>query len=240
MYGWMGKVLFVNLNERMAEVKPLCDEIAHTFIGGRGLGARMLWELVDAKVEPYSPDNALIFATGPLTATGFQTSGRFSVSTKSPLTDTILDCNCGGVWGVRFKQTGHDVLVITGQADSPVYLEISPEGVRFKDASELWGKTVSQTTEALGGKNRSVLCIGPAGENLVRFASIMVDKSRALGRGGPGAVMGAKKLKAIVVSGDKRPGVYNPELFNFVRYEATKLLRANPVTSQGLPLFGTA
>lgn len=240
MYGWMGKVIFVNLSDRTVEIKPLPEEIAHTFIGGRGLGARMLWDLVGAKVEPCSPDNALIFATGPLTATGFQTSGRFSLSTKSPLTNTILDSNCGGIWGARFKQTGHDVLVILGQADSPIFLEITPEGVEFKDASELWGKTVSQTINALRGKNRSILCIGPAGENLVKFASIMVDKSRALGRGGSGAVMGAKKLKAIVVFGDKKPKIYNPELFNFVRYEMTKLLRANPVTSQGLPLFGTA
>jgi len=240
MYGWMGKILVVNLTDRTAETAPLDEEMARLFLGGRGLGARLLWDLVGPEVDPLSPENVLIFATGPLTATGFQTSGRFSVSTKSPLTGTVLDCNSGGFWGMRLKRAGYDALIVKGQAESPLYLEVTPEGVEFKDASHLWGRTVSQTTEALSGKGRNVLCIGPAGENLVRFAAIMNDKTRALGRGGPGAVMGSKRLKAIVVAGEERVSVHNPELFRFIRYEATKLLKANPVTSQGLPQFGTA
>jgi len=240
MYGWMGKILEIDLTQRTATVFPLDEEMARLFLGGRGLGARLLWDLVGPGVEPLSPENALIFATGPLTASGFQTSGRFSVSTKSPLTGTVLDCNAGGFWGMRLKRAGYDALIVKGQADSPIYLEITPEGVKFKDASHLWGKTVSQTTEALSGKGCNVLCIGPAGENLVRFATIMNDGTRALGRGGPGAVMGSKRLKAIVVKGEERISVHNPELFQFIRYEAAKLLKANPVTSQGLPQFGTA
>ncbi len=242
MKGWMGKVLWVDLSRREVKTQPLDPAMARQYIGGRGLGARLLWELVGPEVEPLSPENALIFCAGPLTATGFQTSNRFSVSTKSPLTGTILDANSGGWWGMHFKRTGHDVLVVTGKASSPVYLEIHEDTVEIKDASPLWGKTVSDTSAALGqDKNkRSVLCIGPAGENGVLFAAIMNDATRSAARGGPGAVMGSKNLKAIVVQGRVKTEVDDKERFKFVEYESTKMLKANPITSQALPEFGSA
>ena len=241
MYGWMGKLLEVDLGSGAVRSRPLDVDMARLFLGGRGLGARLLWDLVGREVEPLSPDNALIFCTGPLTATGFQTSNRFSVSTKSPLTGTVLDANSGGFWGMPFKRTGYDALIVRGRAESPVYLEVTPAGATLHDASHLWGKTVSQTTEALGqGPRRNVLCIGPAGENLVRFAAIMNDGTRSLGRGGPGAVMGSKNLKAIVVEGEEKPGFADRERFRFIRYEVTKHLTASPLTSQALPRFGTA
>jgi aldehyde:ferredoxin oxidoreductase len=241
MKGWMGRTLIVDLTTEQIETAPLDTELARQFIGGRGLGARLLWDLVGPEVEPLSPENVLIIATGPLTGTGFQTSNRFSVSTKSPLTGTVLDANSGGTWGMRFKRAGYDVMIIKGRAARPVYIEMSPDHVEIKDATHLWGMTSPQTCEALGqNKNkRNVLCIGPAGENLVRFAAIMNDVARSAARGGPGAVMGSKNLKAIVVEGDQRVEFEDKERFRFVQYESTKMLKANPITSQALPEFGT-
>ncbi len=241
MNGWMGRTLIVDLTTEQIETAPLDAELARQFIGGRGLGTRLLWDLVGPEVDPLSPENVLIIATGPLTGTGFQTSNRFSVSTKSPLTGTVLDANSGGTWGMRFKRAGYDVMIIKGRAARPVYIEMNPERVEIKDAAHLWGMTSPQTCEALGqNKNkRNVLCIGPAGEKLVRFAAIMNDVARAAARGGPGAVMGSKNLKAIVVEGDQRVEFQDKERFRFVQYESTKMLKANPITSQALPEFGT-
>jgi len=242
MNGWMGKVLVVDLTRGEIATTPLDMEMARLFIGGRGLGARLLWDLVGPEVEPLSAENVLIIATGPMTATGFQTSNRFSVTTKSPLTGTVLDANSGGTWGMRFKRAGYDALIIKGRAPQPVWLEVTPGGVTLNNASHLWGMTVPQASEALGqNKNRrNVLCIGPAGENLVRFAAIMNDGSRAAARGGVGAVMGSKNLKAIVVEGDLRVDFEDKDRFRFIQYEATKVLKANPITSQAFPEFGTA
>ena len=242
MNGWNGKILDIDLSTGRIQTRALDREMARLFLGGRGLGARLLWDLVGPDVDPLSPDNVLIFATGPLTATGIQTSNRFSVSTKSPLTGTVLDANSGGWWGRQFKRTGYDVLIVRGRAPEPVYIEISPENVAIHSATHLWGKTVSETSDALGQdrNRRNVLCIGPAGENLVRIAAIMNDKERALARGGPGAVMGSKNLKAIVVQGKGRNEPADQDMFRFVLYEATKLLKASPLTSQALPEFGTA
>jgi aldehyde:ferredoxin oxidoreductase len=241
MNGWMGKTLIVDLTTGQIATEPLNMELARQFIGGRGLGARLLWDLVGPEVDPLSPENVLIIATGPLTGTGFQTSNRFSVSTKSPLTGTVLDANSGGTWGMRFKRAGYDLMIIKGRATKPMYIEINAERVELKEASHLWGMTVSLTSEALGqNKNkRNVMCIGPAGENLVRYASIMNDVARAAARGGPGAVMGSKNLKAIVVEGNTRVEFNDKDRFRFVQYEASKMLKANPVTSQALPEFGT-
>ncbi len=242
MNGWMGKILNVDLTTGEIETQPLDTELAQRFLGGRGLGARLLWDLAGPEIGALDPENALIFATGPLTATGYQTSNRFSVSTKSPLTGTILDANSGGFWGMQFKRSGYDVLIVRGKAEQPVWLEITPEHVILHDATHLWGRRVGETTVALGQKNtkRSVLCIGPAGENLSRIAAIMNDGERALARGGPGAVMGSKNLKAVVVEGDARPGIADREQFKFVQYESRKMLTASPLTSQALPEFGTA
>jgi aldehyde:ferredoxin oxidoreductase len=241
MEGWAGKILDVNLSDKSIKSYPLDMDMAHQYIGGRGLGARLLWDLVGPEVEPLSPENVLIFATGPLTASGAQTSNRFTVSTKSPLTGTVLDANSGGWWGMQFKRTGYDVLIVRGKSATPVMLEIKPGSITLQDATTLWGKTVTETTSTLGQNNnrRNVLCIGPAGENLVRLASIMNDGARALARGGAGAVMGSKNLKAIVVEGDQKMTVVDQDLFKFVMYEMTKRIKASPLTSQALPEFGT-
>jgi aldehyde:ferredoxin oxidoreductase len=241
MGGWMGKILDVDLTTGTITTHPLDMEIARQYLGGRGLGARILWDEVGPTVDSLSPENVLIFSGGPLTGTGYQTSNRFTVSTKSPLTGTILDANSGGFWGMQFKRTGHDVLIVRGKAATPVYLEIRPGTIEIKDATALWGKRVRETTTLLGQNNnkRNVLCIGPAGENLSRIAAIMNDGQRSLARGGPGAVMGSKNLKAIVVEGKDRPEIVDQELYKFMLYETRKLLRASPLTSQALPEFGT-
>jgi aldehyde:ferredoxin oxidoreductase len=241
MNGWNGKVLEVDLTTQTFKIYPLDMEMARQFIGGRGLGGRLLWQLVGPGVDPLSPENVLIFNNGPLTGTGYQTSNRFSVSTKSPLTGTILDANSGGFWGMQFKKTGYDVIVIKGKAEKPIWIEIKQGEIQFHDASDLWGLGVFAVTENLGQDNnrRNVLCIGPAGENLSRIAAIMNDRERALARGGTGAVMGSKNLKAIVVEAEGRPEIADKERFKFMLYETRKLLAANPVTSQALPEFGT-
>jgi aldehyde:ferredoxin oxidoreductase len=242
MQGWAGKIIDINLSDNSIETVPLDREMARLFLGGRGLGARLLWDLVGPEVEPLSPENVLVFTTGPITASSSQTSNRFNVSTKSPLTDTILHANSGGWWGMQFKRTGHDALIVRGKAEKPVLIEITGEGVQIKDAQHLWGKTVFETTEALGQdrNKRNVLCIGPAGENQVRIAAIMNDKERALARGGGGAVMGSKNLKAIVVEGTEKNRAEDQDQFKFMLYETRKLLKASPLTSQALPEFGTA
>ena len=242
MEGWNGKILDIDLSAENIEEKPLDMQLAKLFLGGRGLGARLLWDLVGPEVEPLSPENVLIFSTGPLTASGVQTSNRFSVSTKSPLTGTVLDCNSGGWWGMQFKRTGYDVLIVRGAAKTPCWIEITNDETILHYAPELWGKGVFETTEILGQNNnkRNVLCIGPAGENLSRMAAIMNDRERALARGGPGAVMGSKNLKAIVVEGKERNRPADKDKFKFMLYETGKLIKASPLTSQALPEFGTA
>jgi len=241
MAGWMGKVLDVNLSTGESVTRPLDMDMARLFLGGRGLGARLLWDEVGPGIDPLASENVLIFTGGPLTGTGYQTSNRFSVTTKGPLTGTVLDANSGGFWGMQFKRTGHDALIVRGKAEQPVYIEIKPDGVTIKDAQHLWGKHVLETTRALGQNNnrRNVLCIGPAGERLSRMAAIMNDGQRSLARGGPGAVMGSKHLKAIVVEGKERPDIVDDERWKFMLYETRKLLRASPLTSQALPEFGT-
>ncbi len=241
MTGWNEKILDIDLSTGAIQIYPLDMNMARLFVGGRGLGARLLWDLGGSGVDPLSPENVLIFTNGPLTGTAYQTSNRFSVSTKSPLTGTILDANSGGFWGMQFKRTGYAALIVRGKAEKPVYFEIKDEHAEIRDAAELWGLRVSEVTKKLGqDKNRrNVLCIGPAGENLSRIAAIMNDGQRALGRGGPGAVMGSKNLKAIVVEGSGKTEIADQEGYKFMVYETRKLLAASPLTSQALPEFGT-
>ena len=242
MTGWFGTILDIDLTNKEIKSYPVDEETARLFLGGRGLGVRLLWDLVGPEVDPLGPENVLIFTTGPITASGSQTSNRFNVSTKSPLTNGVMHSNSGGWWGMQLKRTGYDALIVRGRAETPVMIEITPQGVVIEDAAHLWGKTVFATTEALGQdrNKRNVLCIGPAGENLVRIAAIMNDKERALARGGGGAVMGSKNLKAIVVEGDQKNKPADQEQFKFMLYETGKLLKASPLTSQALPEFGTA
>ena len=245
MGGWVGKIARVNLSTNEVKFQELPKEMALSYLGGRGFGARILYDEVGPSVKPFSPDNLLIFATSPLTGTKAPSSARFSVTTKSPLTGTIVDSNSGGKTGLRLKAAGYDVLIVSGKAEHPVWLLVDETGIKINDAGNLWGKDVDETTESLlaqvpNPQLSSVACIGPAGENLVLFAAIMSDNSRAVGRGGVGAVMGSKNLKAVVTCGNKSTVVADSEMLDFIVYEARKVIKQSPITSIGLPTYGTA
>src|SRR5699024_6141309 len=242
MNGYMGKILRVSLSERSYNVDPLDLSVAQKFLGSRGLGVKIMMDEVPAKVEPLSEENKLIIATGALTGAPVPTSGRYMVITKSPLTGGIAVANSGGKWGPKFKATGHDLIIFEGKADKPVYLSIEDDDIKIKDATHLWGKTSSETTEVLEEelKGGNVLCIGPAGEKLSLMASIMNDVDRAAGRGGVGAVMGAKNLKAIVVKGTKKVSLYDEERTKNVSKEKIRTLLNDPTAGEGLPTYGSA
>ena len=241
-YSWRGKILRVNLSTGEFTEENIVSTDLTEWIGGRGLAVRFAAKEIPATPQLPGPDNKLIFAAGPLTGTGAPGTGRFCACTRSPLTGTIFDSNAGGKWGVQFKKCGWDVLIVEGESPSPVWIELTQDKALIHDAGEIWGCDTKTTTRALldtAGSHAGVLAIGPAGENLVNYASIIVDGYRALGRGGVGAVMGAKKLKAITARGNLKTKIANKEKFKLAVYEAGKWLKANPVTSKALPEFGT-
>jgi len=207
MFGWRGKVLRVDLTNEKVTVEEIDPQVAHDFIGGRGWAIKYLYEEVNPTVHPLSPENKIIFATGPLTGTPVPTGNRYMVVTKAPLTGAISCSNSGGVYPTEMKRTGFDMFIFEGKAKRPVYLWISDGEAEIRSAEHLWGKTVPETNDALleeTDPKARVACIGPAGENLVKIASIMNDKHRAAGRSGVGAVMGSKNLKAVVVRGTQK------------------------------------
>ncbi|MFA5524297.1 MAG: aldehyde ferredoxin oxidoreductase family protein [Tissierellales bacterium] len=242
MRGYMGKVLRVNLSERTVKTEKLDLNVAQKYLGSRGLGVKTLIDEVDPKVDPFSPDNKFIVAAGALTGAPVPTSGRYMVITKSPLTGGIAIANSGGKWGADFKATGHDMIIFEGKADKPVYLSIEDDKVEIRDASHVWGKTTEEVTEILQKevKDAKVLCIGPAGEKLSFLAAVMNDLDRAAGRGGVGAVMGSKNLKAVVVKGTNKINLFDEERVKKVSSQKIKILREDPVAGQGLPTYGTA
>ncbi|MDD2206132.1 MAG: aldehyde ferredoxin oxidoreductase family protein [Aminobacterium sp.] len=242
MFGWTGRVLRVNLGEKTWKIEPIRSEDARLFIGARGLGTKYYIDEVDPTVDPLSPENKLIFATGPLTGTLTTSSGRYDVITKGPLTGTIAASNSGGFWGPELKYAGFDMVILEGKAKAPVYIYIYNDMIEIRDARHLWGKDVHSVTDSLLTETDSeakVACIGPAGENLVKFACIMNEKDRAAGRSGVGAVMGSKNLKAIVVRGTKGVKVADRDAVFQSVAAARKKLKEHPVTSGGLPTFGT-
>jgi aldehyde:ferredoxin oxidoreductase len=236
--------LRLDLSQRTCSAEELSADVARRFVGGRGLGAYLALRERLYAVEPFADEAVLVFAPGPLTGTAAPASGRYSVTGRSPLTGTVFDGNSGGAFGVVFKRLGYDYLLVEGSLAAPGYLLIGRGGVELRDAAMLWGGDVPDTLARLRElhPDSEAAVIGPAGENGVLFASIVNNRGRSIGRGGLGAVMGAKNLKAIVVAGDGelRPTPADAERFAFVVYEATKMLKANPITSQALPEFGTA
>ncbi len=240
---YTGKLLRVNLSEKTSKVESIDEELFKLYLGGRGLASKILMDEIDPKIDPLSPKNKLIFATGLLTGTTAPTGGRYMVVTKGPLTGTIASSNSGGFFGAELKFAGYDMLIIEGKSEKPVYISIKDDVVEIKDASHLWGKDTYETTDALlrevGDERAKVSCIGPAGENLVLISSIINDKGRAAGRTGVGAVMGSKKLKAVVVRGSKRPQVKDKGKFSEVVREKITKLRENGITGEGLPKLGT-
>jgi len=241
---WAKKILRVNLTAGTVTSEPLNMDWAQTYLGSRGLGSKYLTEEIDPKVDPLSPDNKIIWATGPLTGTMASTGGRYTVITKSPLTGAIACSNSGGYWGAELKMAGWDMVIFEGKSAKPVYLYINDDTAELRDAAWLWGKSVWET-EAMIKKGLQdplvrVSSIGKAGENGVLYAAVVNDLHRAAGRSGVGTVMGSKNLKAIAVRGTIGVGnVRDPKAFMKVTYEKKKILHDNAVTGQGLPAFGT-
>lgn len=216
MYGYRGKLLEINLTDSSISVKKLDEDLLKKYLGGSGLGARLLYDLTDGQTAPLGEENVLIFMTGPFTGTKIPTSGRHAVVTKSPLTGIWAEADVGGNWGYELKCAGFDGILIKGKAVKPVYLWISEVGTELRDANHLWGKDTYEVDELIRKETDSqavISSIGQGGENLVAFASIMTDgkDGRAAGRGGVGAVMGSKYLKAIAVRGKQRVEVKYPE-----------------------------
>ena len=235
-HGWTGNVATIDLNSGAIKHAPLQKDLARDFIGGRGLGVALLCNRADPGVGAFRAP--LILAVGPLTGIA-PMSGRHSLVTKSPLTNTIVDSSGGGFFGSELKRAGFDAVEITQESDSPVYIVIDDGEVSIHDASDIWGMNVRKTTDLLAGRHRGrVACIGRAGENCVRFANVMNDYTHACGRGGIGAVMGFKKLKAIVVKGTGKPCVADEEAFKSASEEILRLLRASPPL-KSLSTYGT-
>ncbi|ABS41790.1 aldehyde ferredoxin oxidoreductase family protein [Clostridium botulinum] len=243
MYGYNGKILRIDLTNRNCTLEPLDEEKAKKFIGARGLGVKTLLEEIDPKIDPLSIENKLVIVTGPITGAPMPTSGRYMVVTKAPLTGTIAISNSGGKWGTELKNAGYDMIIVQGKSEVPVYVNIEDDKIEIKEADHLWGKTSLETTKILCNENNErakVLCIGPAGEKLSLMAAIMNDIDRAAGRGGVGAVMGSKNLKAIVVKGSGKVKVFNEGEAKKVSLEKIKILREDPVAGGGLPTYGSA
>ena len=239
------KIARINLTTGDISVEPLDMELAHKFIGGRGLGTKMLYDAGVATVDPLSPENQLIYITGPMTGAAAPSTGRYMVVTKSPLTGMIACSNSGGIWGAKLKYAGWDAIIVEGEAPEWAYIVIDDDKIEIRDASDLVGmksELIDDTLKERHGQDFSVLNIGPAGEKKVLLAAIMNDKDRAAGRSGVGAVMGSKKLKAIVVRATRK-NLDNIADINALK-EATKrameVIRENPVTGSGLRQLGTA
>ncbi len=242
MFGFTGKLLRVNLTDKTIKKENLNIKDAREYLGSRGLGTKIMMDEVDPKVDALSPENKLIFMTGPLTGTFAASAGRYEVVAKAPLTGTIGASNSGGHFGPELKYAGYDGIIFEGKSKEPVYLYIKDDVVELRDASHLWGKDVFETTDTLLGEvgdDARVACIGPGGEKQVLFATVMNDKHRAAGRSGLGAVMGSKNLKAVTVEGSGSVEVAKPEEFFEACKNARRLLKDNPVTGGGLPTYGT-
>lgn len=243
MNGYTGKVLRVDLTNGTIKTESLDMNLAKKYIGGRGLGTAMLMKEIDPKIDALSSANKLMLVTGPLTGTSTPTGGRYMAVTKSPLTGTIASSNSGGYFGAELKFAGYDAIIFEGKAATPKYLVVEDAKVELKDAGDLWGKIVSETTDVLekrhGDKCR-VVTIGPAGEKQSLLAAIMNDRWRAAGRSGVGAVMGSKNLKAVVVRGTGKVTVADEAKLKVAFTRCMTKIKENGVTGSGLPTYGTA
>ncbi len=230
MKGWWGRILRVDLTDNKVWVQEYSEEVAKNFIGGRGLAAWILWN--EAKnVDPLGPDNKLIFASGPFNGLPTPSGGKMVIAAKSPLTGGYGDGNLGTMATVHLRKAGYDALVVEGKAKKPVYIYIEDDNVSILSAEGLWGKTTFETEKELKeihGKNVGVLSIGPGGENLVKYAVVISQEGRAAGRPGMGAVMGSKKLKAVVIKGTKEIPVADKEKLRGLSQEAYNAILNSP------------
>ncbi len=241
MYGWMGTILRVDLTSGKITKEPLDPELGANYIGGRGINVRMLYDEVPAGLDGYDPENRLVFGTGPLTGTMLAT-GRLHITGKSPLSGILGDSNGGSHFAPELKYAGYDHIVFTGKAEKPVYLLITNDRVELRDAQHLWGRlcdsTIKAVREELGDPGLQVSCIGPAGENLVRFACVAVGDDGFCGKCGLGALMGSKKLKAVAVRGTGGVKVPDTARFRDLAMDLQKKALKNPAYAD-ISLYGT-
>jgi len=243
MKGYGGRILFIDVTRGAGRVEALGEDLARAVLGGNGLAARLLLDHVAAGVDPYEPGNAVVFAVGPVTDTTVPGNSRACVASKSPLTGLFFDSTFGGRWPATMKRTGFDAIVITGQSPEPVYLKIGETGVEVKPAAALWGKTTRDTVHAIQaseGADTDVMAIGPAGERLVRFACLATywkNREGVAGRGGIGAVLGAKRVKAVAVAGARKTEVADPALLKTLLEEKREPLKTG---TKALSTYGTS
>ena len=241
--GYMGKLAFVDLSTGTIRIETLADDLARTFIGGYGLGARILFEQQTKAVDPLGPENILGFAAGPLTGTKAPTGARYMAFCKSPLTGGWGDANAGGYFGSELKAAGFDAVFVSGMAPTPTFLWITDGRVEIRDAAHLWGKDTIDTEDSLqaefGDSKVRVACIGPASERLSLISGIVNDRGRIAARSGVGAVMGSKRLKALAVRGHAKVPVANPAELSRLAKAFAKELRDLPGMAQALMKHGT-
>lgn len=238
------KRAYVDLSQGTIENQGIDQEEARKFIGGRGLATKWLYDAGVAKMDALSPEAPLIFIAGPLTGAQAPTAGRYMVVAKAPLNNLIGSANSGGTWGAKLKYAGYDALYVVGKAEKPVYLYVNADGVEIRDAEDLWGLESFACDAKLKeryGADANVLCIGPAGEAQTLLSCVMNDSDRAAGRGGLGAVMGSKNLKAIVVEAKTTTLAPADKDAMVAAFKASmEKIKANDVTATGLPAYGTA
>ncbi|MEJ2210755.1 MAG: aldehyde ferredoxin oxidoreductase family protein [Anaerolineae bacterium] len=243
MYGWHGRLLRVNLTQETITEEAIPEEEARKYIGGRGLAIKYLMEGMDPLVDPLSPENLLIMATGPLTATPAPTGNRYMVVTKSPLTGVLANSNSGGVFPTMMKRSGYDLFIFEGRAEKPVYLYVDEGQAELRDAGHLWGKNTHETDDTIRAETAddvAVACIGAAGENLALIAAIVNDKHRAAARSGVGAVMGSKNLKAVAARGELNPELADESALKAVVRESNRQLAADIRAGSTMRIYGTS
>ena len=236
--GYMGRILQIDLRTREVSDYPFSDRDREKFIGGKTMAAKILSDHLTGRENAFSDDNLLVVTTGPLTGTGAPSSGRFNISTVSPLTGLLASSNCGGSFGYHLKKAGFDGLILRGHSEEHIRIEIRNDKVQFLPADDLWGLTTGETQARLKPRSGH-LVIGPAGENLVKFACI-ASEERVAGRAGVGAVMGWMNVKAITVSGNKTVPIHAPEKVKKHNKKWYAYLRRHPLTGDCLPKLGTA
>jgi aldehyde:ferredoxin oxidoreductase len=224
-----GKILRVDLSRGKVRTETVPEKIARDFVGGRGYGVRYLYDEIRPGTDPFGEENKLLMLNGPLAGTTAQAVSRWMTCTKSPLTGTFTRSVCGADFGAWLKFAGYEMIIVEGRAESPVYLHITPDGCKILDASDIWGKDTKITQEWLAGrhgKNTRAACIGPAGERLVKYAAVVSDR-RTAGRGGTGAVMGSKNLKAVAITAARRLFLADPEAYEKLAKEQVKTILGN-------------
>jgi len=215
--GYSGKILDVNLTDGSIGNRPLDRAFALNYIGGRGFSSRILWDELEQGIDPFSPNNVVVLAAGPLNGTPTPSASRLTLATKSPMTGGLGDTNSGGYWAPELKYTGFDAIVLRGKSEEPVYLWVEDGRAELRTAKHLWGKKISETSqllrEEIGDDDIHICAIGPGGENLVRYACVVTDEEGVGGRCGIGAVMGSKRFKAVGLRGSQDVRIADPKRF---------------------------